>query len=64
MKILFMGTPEFAVESLRKIHTSHYEIAAVITAPDRLLVEVRNYKAQQLKSMLLPTVYKYFNLLI
>lgn len=35
MKVLFMGTPEFAVESLRKIHTSHYEIAAVITAPDR-----------------------------
>ena len=30
-----MGTPEFAVESLHKIHTSHYEIAAVVTAPDR-----------------------------
>ena len=35
MKILFMGTPEFAVESLHKIHTSYYEIAAVVTAPDR-----------------------------
>ena len=31
-----MGTPEFAVPSLNKIYEAGYEIAAVITAPDKL----------------------------
>lgn len=37
MKIVFFGTPEFAVESLRRIHeeASDIEVAAVVTAPDR-----------------------------
>jgi len=30
-----MGTPEFAVPSLEKIYTAGYEIATVITAPDK-----------------------------
>jgi len=34
-KIVFMGTPEFAVESLRSILNKNIEVAAVITAPDR-----------------------------
>ncbi len=33
-RILFMGTPEFAVESLRKLH-ENFEIVAVVTAPDK-----------------------------
>ena len=35
MKIVFMGTPQFAVPSLQKLIGSGYEIAAVITQPDR-----------------------------
>jgi methionyl-tRNA formyltransferase len=35
LKIIFMGTPEFAVPSLNKIYEAGYEIAAVITAPDK-----------------------------
>jgi methionyl-tRNA formyltransferase len=35
MRILFMGNPEFAVASLKKIHEAGYEIAAVVTGPDR-----------------------------
>lgn len=35
MKIIFMGTPEFAVATLRAIHASGHEIVAVITAPDK-----------------------------
>lgn len=37
MKIVFFGTPEFAVESLRRIHeeAADVEVAAVVTAPDR-----------------------------
>jgi methionyl-tRNA formyltransferase len=34
-KIVFMGTPDFAVESLKTILESGTEVAAVITAPDR-----------------------------
>jgi len=35
LRIVFMGTPEFAVETLRVIVESGYDIAAVITAPDK-----------------------------
>lgn len=34
-KIVFMGTPEFAVASLRALHESGCDIAAVVTVPDR-----------------------------
>lgn len=35
MKIVFMGTPDFAVASLRMLIQEGYEIAAVVTQPDR-----------------------------
>lgn len=35
MRLVFMGTPRFAVPSLRRLHEAGYEIAAVITQPDR-----------------------------
>lgn len=35
MKIVFMGTPEFAVPSLRMLLQEGYEVAAVITQPDK-----------------------------
>lgn len=35
MKIVFMGTPAFAVPSLRMLVEEGYEIAAVVTQPDR-----------------------------
>lgn len=35
MKLVFMGTPEFAVPSLRALASSRHEIAAVVTNPDR-----------------------------
>jgi len=34
-RVVFMGTPEFAVESLRALIGSGIQVAAVITAPDR-----------------------------
>lgn len=33
--VVFMGTPAFAVPSLSKLMTAGYQIAAVVTAPDR-----------------------------
>ncbi len=35
MKIVFFGTPDFAVTSLSKIFESHHKINAVVTAPDK-----------------------------
>ncbi|MEQ6122295.1 methionyl-tRNA formyltransferase [Reichenbachiella sp. MALMAid0571] len=35
MKIVFMGTPEFAVPSLRVLVENGYEVVGVITAPDK-----------------------------
>ncbi|MEZ7924547.1 MAG: methionyl-tRNA formyltransferase, partial [Flavobacteriales bacterium] len=34
-KIVFMGTPQFAVESLKHIHESGYNVVGVICPPDR-----------------------------
>ena len=33
--IVFMGTPEFAVEILKKLHEEGVNIKAVVTAPDK-----------------------------
>ena len=35
MRIVYFGTPDFAVESLDAIMQSHHEVAAVVTVPDR-----------------------------
>lgn len=36
LRIVFMGTPEFAVPSLERLHDSGFEIAAVVTSTDKL----------------------------
>ena len=35
MRILFMGTPDFAEESLKKLVEAGFEICGVVTNPDR-----------------------------
>ncbi|MCR5337392.1 MAG: methionyl-tRNA formyltransferase [Lachnospiraceae bacterium] len=35
MRIVFMGTPDFAVSSLKALYEAGYEIAAVVTQPDK-----------------------------
>jgi methionyl-tRNA formyltransferase len=42
MSIVFVGTPEFAVPSLRRIVADGHEVAAVITQPDRATGRHRN----------------------
>ncbi len=34
-KIVFFGTPEFAVPSLKKLHENNFSIGAVVTVPDK-----------------------------
>ncbi len=35
MKVVFMGTPDFAVESLKAIYNAKYEVLEVVTNPDK-----------------------------
>lgn len=35
LKIVFLGTPDFAVESLRRMVDGNYNVAAVVTMPDK-----------------------------
>ena len=35
MKIVFMGTPDFAVPSLHALTEAGYAVAAVVTQPDK-----------------------------
>lgn len=35
LKIIFMGTPEFAVASLRALVENGYQVVAVVTQPDK-----------------------------
>lgn len=44
LRILFMGTPEFAVESLRSLVENGYNVAGVVTMPDK--PSGRGYKLQ------------------
>lgn len=49
MKIVFMGTPAFAVESLKILIENHFNIAAVITAPDRPAGRGKKLKSSAIK---------------
>ena len=35
LRIVFMGTPEFAVESLKALIDKRYNIVGVVTVPDK-----------------------------
>ena len=36
MRIVFMGTPQFAVPSLEMLHEAGYDIVGVVTSPDKM----------------------------
>jgi len=46
-----MGTPEFAVPSLKALHESHHQIALVVTQPDRPKGRGRNVIPPPIKTM-------------
>ena len=50
MKIVFMGTPDFAVASLRSLVEAGYEVVGVITAPDRPAGRGRKLRASAVKA--------------
>lgn len=44
MKVVFMGTPDFAVSTLEAIIQAGHEVAAVITQPDKQKAGARKYQ--------------------
>jgi len=66
LRIVFMGTPEFAVESLKILDENKFNIVAVITAPDRpkgrgqklVFSPVKEYALSQNIPVLQPTNLK------
>ena len=50
MKIIFMGTPDFAVPTLEKLHQSSHELLAVITQPDKPKGRGRTLQPSPVKS--------------
>jgi methionyl-tRNA formyltransferase len=55
MKVVFMGTPQFAVPSLQKLIQARYDIASVVTQPDRK--SGRGYKVAAAPVKALAQVY-------
>jgi len=66
LRIVFMGTPEFAVASLHSLHNSHHKVVAVVTAPDKPAGRgkqisqsaVKEYALQNQLTLLQPTNLK------
>lgn len=71
LRIVFMGTPQFAVETLKLLVENKYQIVGVITAPDRPAgrgqklqqSEVKKYALAQNLKLLQPTNLKDNNFL-
>lgn len=55
LRIVFMGTPDFAVASLKAILESGYEVVGVITAPDRPAGRGRKIRFSAVKEFALET---------
>src|SRR3546814_656168 len=53
MRIVFMGTPEFAVPSLAILLENGYEVAAAVTAPDKPAGRGRQLRASAIKTFAL-----------
>lgn len=49
LRIVYMGTPDFAVASLDAIHQSQHEVVAVITSPDRPAGRGRKVRSSAVK---------------
>lgn len=66
LKIVFLGTPEFAVESLDKLVSGGYNVVAVVTMPDKqagrghllLQSDVKKYAVEKGLPVLQPTNLK------
>ncbi len=57
IKIVFLGTPEFSVPALVALHENNYDVAMVVTAPDRPRGRGRKVTPPAVKQMALDLGY-------
>lgn len=62
LRIVFMGTPDFAVGILDTIYNNNYEIVGVITAPDKPAGRGQKVSMSAVKEYALEKTYAYYNL--
>ena len=56
-KIIFMGTPSFAVPALKAIHDSKHQICAVVTNPDKPYGRGQKLRSSDIKKIALDLKY-------
>lgn len=61
MRIVFMGTPDFAVPSLKALKEAGHVLAAVVTRPDRPRGRGKLIHPPRLRKLPLLWVYRYFS---
>lgn len=64
MRIIFFGTPAFAIPSLAALLQSEEEVIAVVTQPDKKKEEVVYPPLHQLKNLLLIEELRFYSQLI
>ncbi len=57
IKIVFLGTPQFSVPALVALHENNYNVAMVVTAPDRPRGRGRKVTPPAVKQMALDLGY-------
>ena len=50
MKLVFFGTPEFAVPTLHSLHESSHEVLGVVTSPDKKSGRGLNIQSSSVKT--------------
>ena len=63
MNIVFMGTPEFAATSLRRLIDSGHNIELVVTQPDKKKNRGRKLVYSPVKEVAVENNYQSFNLI-
>ena len=58
MKIVFFGTPEFAVPSLDRLVADGHDIAAVVTMPDKIAGRGHKLIPVSYTHLTLPTILR------
>ena len=62
LRIIFMGTPEFAVPSLEVLIENKFNVVAVVTAPDKPQGRGQKISYLPLKKPRLNTIFQFSNL--
>ena len=61
IRIVFMGTPEFAVESLKSLVENGYNVVAVVTQPDKPVGRHQDKLQPSAVNMLWNMIYLFYN---